>query len=82
MTGDDYGREAAMLAAYLGQFESAVEGDGENRESTVTGLTARERVVWRDDYAQASGWAAASDFSADDIIALTAMRRRYGFPSR
>lgn len=80
MTGA-YVYEAAMLAVYLGQFESAVEGDGENRESSVTGLTAREMEVLRDDYAQALRWAVASNFSAADITALAEMRRRHGFPS-
>ena len=61
-------REAAVLAAYLAQFD--------NTDSTTTG---HDRL--RSDYLQASAWAAATEPSSDDRAALARMRRHYGFPS-
>lgn len=70
-------REAALLAVFLAQFEPVAEG----QEPTVTRLTAREIDEWRDDYAQALQWSVATSFSADDVVAIKEMRRRYGFTS-
>lgn len=70
-------REAALLAVFLSQFEPAAEG----LKPTVTRLTAREIDQWREDYAQALQWSAATRFSANDVVAIKEMRRRYGFTS-
>ncbi|MEI4747857.1 hypothetical protein [Rhodococcus erythropolis] len=70
-------REAALLAVFLAQFEPIAEG----QKPTVTRLTAREIDQWREDYAQALQWSAATSFSANDVVAIKEMRRRYGFTS-
>ncbi len=59
-------REAALLAVFLAQFEPVAEG----QKPTVTRLTAREIDQWREDYAQALQWSAATSFSANDVAAI------------
>lgn len=70
-------REATLLAVFLAQFEPVAEG----QKPTLTRLTAREIDQWREDYAQALQWSAATSFSANDVVAIKEMRRRYGFTS-
>lgn len=61
-------REAAVLAAYLAQFDD-------------TDITTAGHDRLRSDYLQASAWAAVTEPSSDDTAALARMRRYYGFPS-
>ncbi|MFF1555779.1 hypothetical protein ACFVX3_32685 [Rhodococcus erythropolis] len=61
-------REAAVLAAYLAQFD-------------YTDRTAAVHERLRGDYLQASAWTAVTEPSRDDTAALARMRRYYGFPS-
>lgn len=70
-------REAALLAVFLSQFDAADEG----QNPTVTSLVEEEVDEWRDDYAQALQWSAATSFSTNDVANLKEMRRRYGFTS-
>jgi hypothetical protein len=70
-------REAALLAVFLAQFEPATEEE----KPTVTRLTDHEIDQWREDYTQTLQWSVATSFSADDVVAIKEMRRRYGFTS-
>ncbi|WP_416309561.1 hypothetical protein [Rhodococcus sp. 3-2] len=72
-------RDAAVLAAYLAQFENT-DSNCADPHTAATALTPEERHQRRRDYTDSLAWAAATEASADDIAALTQMRQRYGFP--
>lgn len=72
-------REAAILAAYLSQFENPPDTD--NAEHLPTGVTPPEsHAQAHADYQQACQWLAATACTDDDVAALAHMRRHYGFP--
>ncbi|PBI83057.1 hypothetical protein BKP42_68290 [Rhodococcus erythropolis] len=73
-----YRRDAAVLAAYLAQFDT--DDTGMPDASSATAI-ADDRASKRADYTQALSWATAPDFTADDIAALARMRIYYGFPA-
>lgn len=60
-------REAAVLAAYLAQFDD-------------TGISTADNDRLGCDYLQARAWSTAVEPSSDDTAALARMRRYYGFP--
>jgi len=68
LVSSKFRREAAVLAAYLAQFD--------NTDITATG---HDRL--RSDYLQASAWTTVTDPSSDDTATLAQIRRYYGFPS-
>lgn len=72
-------RDAAVLAAYLAQFENTDTNPGD-RHTAATALTPGERQQRRRDYADSLAWVTATQVSGNDIAALTQMRQRYGFP--
>ncbi|MCQ4129177.1 hypothetical protein NOU13_32240 [Rhodococcus erythropolis] len=74
-------RDAAVLAAYLAQFENT-DTNCADPHTAATALTPEERRQRRHDYADSLAWAAATQVNDDDIAALTRMRQRYGFPTR
>ncbi|MCW2295524.1 hypothetical protein [Rhodococcus erythropolis] len=74
-------RDAAILAAYLAQFENT-DTNCADPHTAATTLTPEERRQRRRDYADSLAWAAATQVDDEDIAALTRMRRRYGFPTR
>ncbi len=74
-----YRRDAAVLAAYLAQFDT--DDTDIPDASSATAITTGDRVSKRRDFAQASYWATAPDFTDDDIAALARMRIHYGFPA-
>lgn len=74
-------RDAAVLAAYLAQFENT-DTDTGDRHTAATALTPEERQQRLRDYADSLAWVTATEVSADDIAALTQMRQRYGFPQQ
>ncbi|WP_257233049.1 hypothetical protein [Rhodococcus qingshengii] len=69
-------REAAVLAAYLSQFETDYA-----EHSPYVGITGESRAQTHADHQKACRWIAATECTEDDIAALTRMRRRYGFPT-
>lgn len=72
-------RDAAVLAAYLAQFENT-DSSCADPNTAATALTPEERRQRRRDYADSLAWAAATQVNDEDIAALTRMRQRYGFP--
>jgi len=72
-------REAAVLAAYLSQFENTDSDYAQH--SPYVGITGESRARTHADYQQACRWIAATECTDGDIVALTRMRRRYGFPT-
>ncbi|MBS3695651.1 hypothetical protein KGD90_31105 [Rhodococcus qingshengii] len=72
-------REAAVLAAYLSQFETDDTDYAEH--CPYVGITGESRARPHADYQQACRWIAATACTDDDIAALARMRRRYGFPT-
>ncbi|WP_209448843.1 hypothetical protein [Rhodococcus qingshengii] len=70
-------REAAILAAYLSQFENP---DTDNAEHLPTGVTPESPAQAHADYQQACQWLTATACTDDDMAALAHMRRHYGFP--
>ncbi|WP_454836935.1 hypothetical protein [Rhodococcus qingshengii] len=74
-------RDAAVLAAYLAQFDNTETGPADNHTAS-TALSPEQREQRRRDCQQATIWASASTVSDDDLAALTGMRQRYGFPSQ
>ncbi|ANQ75595.1 MULTISPECIES: hypothetical protein [Rhodococcus] len=72
-------RDAAVLAAYLAQFENTDTNCADPRPA-ATALTPEEHRQRRRDYADAGGWVVSTEVSDQDIAALTQMRQRYGFP--
>jgi len=74
-----YRRDAAVLAAYLAQFDTDTTDGPE--ASAATAFTTEDRASKRRDYAQALSWATAPDFTDDDLAALARMRIHHGFPA-
>ncbi|MBT2266004.1 hypothetical protein [Rhodococcus erythropolis] len=76
-----YRRDAAVLAAYLAQFDTADPDPPNTHSGTATSFSDDDvdRARLRRDYAQACYWSTATDFTDDDIDALAHMRLAYGF---
>ncbi|ANQ75782.1 hypothetical protein AS032_33220 [Rhodococcus qingshengii] len=72
-------RDAAVLAAYLAQFENT-ESNCADPHTAATALTPEEHHQRRRDYANSLAWATATQVNDEDIAALTQVRQRYGFP--
>jgi len=73
-------RDAAVLAAYLAQFENT-DTNCTDPHTAATALTPEEHHQRRHDYADSLAWATATQVNDEDIkTALTQMRQRYGFP--
>ncbi|MDE8649717.1 hypothetical protein PXH69_32615 [Rhodococcus qingshengii] len=72
-------REAAVLAAYLSQFDNTDTAYAQ--QSPYVGMTDKTRAQMHADYQQACRWLAAIEYTDADIAALAHMRRRYGFPT-
>lgn len=73
--------EAAVLAAYLSQFDNTgtTAADAWHSGADPAHFTA-DNDQRRRDYARASARVSATDVSEDDVTALAWMRRTYGFP--
>ncbi|AKE01497.1 hypothetical protein XU06_31680 (plasmid) [Rhodococcus erythropolis] len=72
-------REAAVLAAYLSQFENTDTDYAQH--SPYIGITGESRAQTHADYQQACRWIAATECTDNDIAALAHMRRRHSFPT-
>ncbi|MDJ0441440.1 hypothetical protein [Rhodococcus qingshengii] len=72
-------REAALLAAYLSQFENTDTDDSEHLPAA--GVTPESQAQTHADYRQACQWLATTKCTDDDIAALARLRRQYGFPT-
>ena len=74
---------AALLAAYLAQFDLTTDREQEPRASPgYADLPGTDRVLRHQDYQRALDWTQATNLTDTDIEELEAMRRRYGFPLR
>ncbi|WP_336882517.1 hypothetical protein [Rhodococcus globerulus] len=79
----DPAHHAALLAAYLAQFDLTTDRPPE--KSTHPGyadVPDADRTQRHQDYHQALHWAQTSTFTDTDVEELETMRRRYGFPRR
>lgn len=72
-------REAAVLAAYLAQFD-CTDAEPADAHTAATALTPEEHQQRRRDYVQCVAWMIATEVDGEDITALTQMRQHYGFP--
>ncbi|MFI5436641.1 hypothetical protein ACHMZP_33380 [Rhodococcus baikonurensis] len=70
-------REAAVLAAYLAQFEDT--GTDYAHHGSYLGITSETRAQTHADYVQTCRWIVATECT--DADALAHMRRHYGFPT-
>lgn len=76
----NFRREAAVLAAYLSQFDNTATTAADAWHSGTDPAHAEGNGQRRRDYIRASAWVSATDVSEDDVTALARMRRTYGFP--
>lgn len=70
-------RRAAVLAAYLAQFERT--GNGANVVGPYSEVSAEDVAQRAEDYLVAQRWTDAFSFTDSEIEDLTAARSRYGF---
>ncbi|WP_415394218.1 hypothetical protein ACMTN4_00040 (plasmid) [Rhodococcus globerulus] len=74
---------AALLAAYLAQFDLTTDREHEPRARPgYADLPDTDRARRHQDYQRALHWAQATTLTDVDVEELEEMRRRYGFPLR